>query len=364
MKVRISLLFLFIALAFQSQAQRTDKNVVPVMTDGMAYSLPRTGIRIYVTATREKLIAGPYAQYADALLGLKNAPTADSEKWNITDVQIETFSEADPQQTYKAKGLIGAQVSLTADGLLAGINAPAEIGSSYAPVTTFLEDQPIPDFPFTDLSMNPFFEKPDSARANVIVAKSLQMKAEEAAHSITKLRKRRFKTLANAYDEQLPDGEAYGVMVEELDKLEQEYVGLFIGKTYSGTYHYAFDFIPGENSVSGEVVFRFSESKGVLPKTDLTGKPMQIELKKLDELSTAQSKLKSNVPGAGSSSIYYRTPGKAELRLMNGVSLIALTRLDIAQFGTVLPVPEELLDGSYSIKFHPSTGAIKSIGAK
>ena len=163
------------------------------------------------------------------------------------------------------------------------------------------------------------------------------------------------------YDEQLPDGKAYSIMVKELDKLETDYVALFIGKTFKSTFDYTFDYIPGDNSVSGDVVFRFSDSKGVLPKTDLSGKPVQIELKKVDELAAAQAKQKSATAPVVSSHVYYRMPGKADLRLMNGINLIALTRLDVAQFGTVLAVPEELLDGNHAIKFHPTSGAIKSV---
>lgn len=364
MKIRIILFFLLAGLCLQSEAQRNDKNAAPEMTDGVVYSLPRTGVRVYVTAKREKYFAGPYAQYADLMLGLKNAPSTDREKWTITNIDIKTFSEADPAQVFKARGAAGSLVNLTAEGVIAGVNSKesANSGSCNA-VTTFIDSDPIPDYPFTDLSLNAFLEKPDSASANVLIAKSLQQKAQEAAHTVTKLRKRRFKTLANGYDEQLPDGKAYKVMVEELGALEDEYVALFIGKTYTAEYQYCFDFIPDANSASGEVVFRFSEDKGVLPKTDLSGKPMQVELRKVGELASAQSQQKSagSAAGSGQSGVFYRAPGKAELRLLNGVQLMATARLDIAQYGTVIPVPEELLDGNHAIQFHPETGAIKSI---
>jgi hypothetical protein len=361
MKTRFLLFFLMAALSMPAMAQRSDKNATPVMAGGLAYSLPRTGLRIHVKAEREKLFAGPYAQYAEAMLGLKNAPQSDREKWTITGVSIEPFAEPDPNQVYKTAGLNGSLISLTEDGVLAAINTAVETPTAEIPVTNFLDNTSIPEYPFTDLSLNPFFEKPDSASANVLIAKTLQQKAQEAAHTVTKLRKRRFKSLANAYDEQLPDGKAYSVMVKELDKLEAAYVSLFIGKTYQDSFDYTFDYIPGDNSVSGDVVFRFSETKGVLPKTDLSGKPVQIELKKLDDLAAAQAKQTSAAAGGH---IFYRMPGKAELRLMNGISLMAVARLDIAQFGTVLPVPEELLDGNHTLKFHPTSGAIKSVGEK
>jgi len=353
------ILFLFlVSTTFVSAQRKKDDGTVLVSTEGVIYSLPRTGIRINVQAKQEKFFHGPYFQYAEAMLGLKNAPSGDFERWTITDIQIETFCEADPDQVYKSTGIAASMLNLTESGILAGINAEAVPGDGAFAVSTFLGDTKTPDYPFADLSLNPFFEIGDSTARGALVTKSLEEKAQEAAHTITKLRKRRFKSLANAYDVQLPDGRAYELMVEELDQLEAEYVGLFIGKTYTKSFDYSFDFIPGENSVSGEVAFRFSETKGVLPKTDLSGKPVVVDMKKLDNLASAQNKL--NVAG-GPSGVYYRVPGQAEIRIMNGVNLIAATRATIAQFGTVAPLPESLLDGTYRIAFHPKTGAIKSV---
>lgn len=347
--------------------QRIDrKDDTPVISnEGVIYSLPRTGVRIHVKAKQEKFFHGPYFQYAEALLGIKNAPALDYERWTITEIEIETFSEPDPGQVYKAMGNAASMVSLTESGILAGINKePAPVDEGYA-VSTFLGDTKTPEFPFLDLSLNPFYEIGDSATNNAIVTKSLEEKAQEAAHTITKLRKRRFKSLANAYEVQLPDGRAYELMVEELDKLEKEYVGLFVGKSYTKTFDYSFDFIPGESAVSGEVAFRFSETKGVLPKTDLSGKPVVIDMKKLDDLASAQDKLKlSASSSAGQSGIYYRIPGKAEIKVMNGLNLMAITRATIAQYGTVATFPESLLNGNYKISFHPKTGAVESVLGK
>ena len=362
MKAKYTLLVILIFIGMSGFAQRSDKKDGSALsvTGGVVYSLPRTGIRICVSATREKFFHGPYAQYAEALLGIKNAPSSDQENWTIDDIRIETFSEPDPEQVYKAHGSAAPLVSLTESGILAGINSFEETKEEVYPVSTFLGNTRTPEIPFTDLSLNPFFEKQDSAHANTIVVKSPEEKAREAAQTITKLRKRRFKTLANGYDEQLPDGQAYQVMVDELAKLEDEYVGLFVGKSFKKTFDYCFDFIPGDNSVSGEVVFRFSDTKGILPKTDMSGKPVVIDMKKLDDLASAQSKMTAGgAPGA--SSVFYRVPGKAEIRLLDGINLMAVTRAEIAQFGTVAALPDELLDGNYKISFHPTTGGIKSI---
>lgn len=350
------------AFAFQKDDKKKDEEGIPTPKEGVVYSLPRTGIRIHVKATQEKYFHGPYFQYAEALLGIKNAPSMDAEHWTINDIQIETFSEADPDQVHKAMGDAAGMLSLTPSGILAGINHEAEPVKENYSVSTFLGDTRTPDIPFLDLSLKPFYEVGDSTKNGAIVTKSLEEKAQEAAQTIIKLRKRRFKTLANAYDTQLPDGKAYGVMVDQLAKLEKDYVGLFVGKSFKKTFDYSFDFIPGENSVSGEVVFRFSENKGVLPKSDLSGKPVVIDMEKLDNLASAQNKLKASAnPAAGESGVFYRIPGKSEIKILNGLTLMAITRATIAQFGTVAPLPEDYLNGNYSIAFYPETGAIKSV---
>lgn len=362
-KYIITVILLFSSLTNYAQRNREDEEIVaPVIVEGVAYSLPRTGIRVTVKATQEKFYHGPYYQYAEALLGIKNAPSTDSESWAIKDVKIETFSEPDPNQVYKAMGNAAFLVSLTESGILAGINKEVESSSEDLVVSDFVEKMSIPSVIFPDLSLNPFYDEvSDTLRGTTLVPKSLGEKAQEAAHTITKLRKRRFMTLANGYEEQLPDGEAYDIMVDELDDLEDEYVALFIGKSYKETFIYSFDYIPGDNTVSGDVLFRFSDTNGVLQKTDLSGNPIAIDVRKVNELSTAQARVKDSQNTNATANVFYRMPGKAEIQILNGITLMASTRADIAQFGTVAPLPEELLDGSYQVEFHPKTGAIKSI---
>ncbi len=367
MKIKLTglLLIIFVSTVFavhKDDKRKTDETQVIVPTEGIVYSLPRTGVRIIVEATQETFFHGPYYKYAETLLGVKDASSSDYSKWVISDIKLSTFSEPDPSQVYKAMGNAAALLSLTESGVISGINVEADGLKEELAVSTFMIDNQVPEIPFPDLSMSAFYEKGDSTNSNVLMPKSFEEKAVDAAHAITKLRKRRFKSLANAYEEQLPDGRAYEVMVDELGQLEKDYVGLFLGKSYKTKKVYSFDFIPGDKSVSGEVVFRFSEAAGVLPKTDLSGKPIVIDLKKVDALFSSQNQLKASAnPSAGQSGVYYRMPGKAEIRLIKGLSLMATSRATIVQFGNVAPLPESLLNGSYQVKFHPKTGAIKNI---
>ena len=53
----------------------------------------------------------------------------------------------------------------------------------------------------------------------------------------------------------------------------------------------------------------------------------------------------------------------AEIRILDGSTQLAGARASIAQFGTIAPVPEDLLNGTYKLEFSPNTGAVKSINS-
>lgn len=364
MKIKIFIVSLLLGFSLPTLAQRADKNTQPGFSDGLVYSLPRTGLRITVKAAQEKYFHGPYAAFAENLLGIKDAPQADAENWIITDVQVEPFAEADPNQVYYAKNLNGTMLSLSSMGTILGVNKIVEWQSKPIPVLNYSQHIDIPVVPFPDLSLEPTFQKGDSTQRAVLIKKSLDEKALEAAQTITNLRKHRFESLTNEFNEPLPDGRAYEVMAKELGKLEDDYMALFIGKSYSNTFEYSFDYIPGDNSVSGDVVFRFSDKKGVVPKNDMSGKPIAIDIKKLDELTSAYNREKSSLSAAQSANLFYRVPGVADIRLLNGVSPIAETRAYIAQFGVVVALPDELLDGVHQVLYNPETGGIKAVTGK
>jgi len=348
-------------ISFSAFAQRSDKKDNPVVSGSFVYSLPRTGIRVHVKATEEKFFHGPYFSYAKALLGIDNASSEDKVKWTIDDIKIKTFSEPDPGQIHLATGNFGVLISMTPSGIISGINSHSEIDVKNLPVTSFYGKQNTPEIPFTDLSLKSFMVKDDSTHhSGTIIVKPLQEKVKEAAQTITKFRKRRFKLFIGEEGKKLPDGDAYRVMSDQLEKLEKDYVALFIGKSFCKTFEYTFEYIPGNKSVSGDVIFRFSDSGGVLPSTDMSGKPVSIDVKKDIDLYSAQSNGTSNLPG-GSNTIYYRLPGKAEVNLSLGIRLLATSSVEMAQFGTIAPVPEGLLNGDYSILFHPETGGIKTV---
>ncbi|WP_194831032.1 DUF4831 family protein [Prolixibacter sp. SD074] len=350
-------------VAGQVMASPKDEKPVP-FTGGVVYSLPETGIRVTVEAEQVKFVHGPYYQYAEKYLGIPNAPSADRESWKITNVRLSTYGEPDPTEIHTASGPFASALSLTEDGVLIGINSDVKSGKDSVASSVYTPDVEVPAEPWPDRSMHSFLNKVDTIRPEMFTSKTLQQKALETAHDITKIRKREFKSLAFGYDKALPDGEAYNTMVAQLDKLEKEYVGLFIGKSYKAKHTYVFNVVPDAKNGKSAIVFRFSTSKGVVPTTDLSGKPVMLEIDRNIGLEKSNGQIagqQTATPGTSNSGLFYRIPGNAGVRLLDGTHILLESHLTLGQFGKVVPIPEGLLNGSYAIRLHPATGAIQRI---
>lgn len=353
--------------AFGQRKRGSDSDAAPAFTEGITYALPRTGVRIHVEAIKETFEPGPYARYASQLLGLNEVQTEAAVRWKIRDVQFEAFSEPDPAHVYKAMGDAAFLLDLTASGVLAGVNSGRSQQEKLIEKTiTYIGDQEKDQATdFSRYNHSPAYAQGDSSNNFRPVRIGDEEKAVEAAKRILESRNTRYYISAGLMDEFHPDGKAYEVSIRELEETEKGYMSLFTGKTTYERQQFSFNFIPSASSEKGDVVFRFSEDGGVVPSTDLSGKPVLLRVEAEKALTSKYSGLaSSDNPNAGSSGLYYRMPAMADINLIYEMSTIASTRMVLPQFGQVAPVPEELLFGDYRIEIHPETGAIKSVSRK
>lgn len=352
---------------FGQRRGKSDEGTVPAFQEGIVYALPRTGLRLKVKAVKETFEPGPYAAYAEQLLGISDARNRASVNWFLDDVELETFAEPDPEQVRKAIGNAAFLVDLTAEGIIAGINSgKSPQGSAPLKTNLFIIDKQKDDgFSFANINHTPIYTPGDSTNNFRPVRVSSEVKAAEAAERILECRLTRYHMVAGLMDEFHPDGEAYKVSLKGLQQIENEYLSLFVGRTTYQKEEYSFDFVPTSSAERGEVVFRFSEEAGVLPAADLSGKPVTIRVEPDKQLVSKFSGLAaSENPAAGESGVYYRMPVVANVSIIYELNTIATARTVMAQFGQVAPVPEELLFGEYAIEFHPETGALKSVQKK
>jgi len=343
--------------------RKKDETVSPAFVEGVVYALPRTGVRVDVKAVKETFQPGPYAAYAEQLLGIKNVKTKAAVNWVLEDVKFEVFAEPDPEQAYKALGLGANSVSLSTDGCIAGINVKTTTDKNDEVVTNRVgkknkfDDNSYFEY-FTDA---PLYMAGDSTNNYRPVKLPDEQKISKAAQRVLECRRLQFEIAAGLVDEFHPDGEAYKESLEELKKIEKNYLSLFVGKSTHDKGNFSFDYVPKSGGKS-EAIFRISEENGIVPATDLSGKPVMIEFEIDKDLSQKYSGMvKSENPAAGQSGVYYRVPGRATVKLVADMNVIATARVTIAQFGVVAPLPEELLFGEYSIEYNTESGAIKSI---
>jgi len=334
-----------------------------VFQGGVVYMLPRTGIRIQAEVLQEKFFHGPYYEFAAKYLGVKNSASSDGESWKITDLTMESFGAPDPAEVHKANGAAASMLSLSEEGVLIGINSSVKGDPTKIYTSDFTPALELPHEIWSEMSMHSFLEGKDSLKHSGDKVKSFEEKAAEAAQDILKLRKRKALLLASKYDKLPPDGQAYQVMVTELNKIIGDYESLFFGKTFKAKHHYTFEVVPDAKSNKPLVAFRFSPSSGVLPESNVSGKPILLELEPNSDL--AHNSEQKATPSAGetaSNGLFYRTPGTVVARLLNGGEVLAQIRLPMAQYGVVTPFPDGLINGEYSIEIHPVTGEIKRIG--
>ncbi len=369
---RFIFMVLVLLLVFPAMGQRKkkgDEDTAPAWKEGVVYALPRIGVRLSVTVVKEAFEPGPYAAYAGQLLGINDAKERPSVQWQLKDVQLGSFSEPDPEQVHQAMGEGAFLVSLTPDGCLAGINAPVEPPMLRQETKTnrFLEPVQKEDgFRFSSFNDQPLYMPGDSTTNYRPVRVKTEKKAAEAASRILECRLTRFHMAAGLMDEFHPDGTAYEVSLQELKKIEENYLSLFTGrKTYTEE-TFCFDFVPASASTGkGEVVFRFSENEGVLPASDLSGEPVLMKVEPLELLTENYTALAgSENPSAGDSGVFYRMPAVGTVAVVFDLKTIASARMVLPQFGKTAPLPERLLSGGYAIRIHPETGAIQSITGK
>ncbi|MDO8929578.1 MAG: DUF4831 family protein, partial [Bacteroidota bacterium] len=83
MKLSILTLVLTLFVVSIATAQKDDKRksasgTVTGPAEGVVYALPQTGIRVYVKATRERYVHGPFSNYAQKMLGIDNVSSTDA----------------------------------------------------------------------------------------------------------------------------------------------------------------------------------------------------------------------------------------------------------------------------------------------
>ena len=213
--------------------------------DGIVVSQPRTVLAVDVTVEKDVTLSGPYARYAQKFLGVR-APLTDKTGWAVT----------------------GAAVALL--DAKACLDAPAPAEPSRRVMTHAASDDE-----FARLQ----------ADKNDMTVLALEDAAREAANTIFSLRKHRLELITGEAGENV-FGEGLKSALAEIERLEQSYLELFLGKRIVTTETRRYVVYPQADKKQ-YIVCRFSPAASLLPESDLSGDMVLLQIEPSGNTSNA-----------------------------------------------------------------------------
>ncbi|MDR2562523.1 MAG: DUF4831 family protein [Prevotellaceae bacterium] len=327
-----------------------------VPSGAMVYALPSTTIEVEVEIVREAFIPGPYAEYADAYLSIADVPRREGTNYSIQNVSIRPLITADYEAMYAVptagKTVQTGIMTLSSEGLIFA-------GSEAENLKTSIDvGTPIKNFQyFTDrLPSSPLETKRTSMydrvktdsgfihvpyQQSIINEKDPEHKAEEASKFIYALRKRRFELITGDVDNAFA-GSSLKDAINEIRRLENEYLSLFCGKSSITTRVYKFYVVPEKTKNKASYnVFRFSESEGVSDENLRGTRAITLEVIPLNRTRFVDG---INTEGGSKvATLYYRVPETANIQLMDGGKELCRGTVPVYQIGKEFGIPADAL---------------------
>lgn len=344
---------LSILVLFTVEAESQIINQEEVLPRGaIVYSLPSTTIQFIVEANHESFIAGPYAKFAQKYLGIL-AREESGEFYKLNSVEMIPYIEADYSSNIalnigSSKNASANFLEFISQGLIiwsdsyAGkeekmrfpkMQDKAAFASSLTTSNLTNENSTL----YKTVQTASGLEKV-AVQQNQVIEKSLEKRAEETAALIFRLRAKRVDIITGETDATF-SGEALKSAIDEINRLESEYLSLFIGKNSFDTQQMSFDIVPAtDNPNQIYIAFRISDNLGLLPSNNLSGRPIVLELTTEKKVAEAPKMDLSNTKGR----VLYRKPATMIARVLDGQNLLLQTRIPIYQLGNVLSFPIEV----------------------
>lgn len=331
-------------------------------SDGVViYSLPNTTITLEVEAVREVYTAGPYARYADKYLGVE-AKESSETKFELLSIKATPYIEADQSVRMVAnlssfRGAAAATFfEMSAQGIviLADESKGGENSWRFPPLrsNSLRTAEATSNLASTEATLYKS-ERTSSGSERVaitqtqVVQKSAERKAQETADAIFALRDKRLQIITGDTDASFA-GEALKAAIDEINRLESEYLSLFLGTTEQTIQSMSFDVVPkADNSRQMYIAFRLSETQGLLPSNNMGGRPIVLELS-VEESPAVQTDIHSpkssaKVSGKEGSQIFYRVPAICQMKIMDGQQILMQSRIPIYQLGEVISFPTDVV---------------------
>lgn len=325
----------------------------------VVYYSPATTIVLDFQYTEETLEKGVYAEYAEELLGIRDAITESEKSYSLTGVDIVTRTEVDLNRVHKVaadKAFPVQLLTINERGLLVGYNLPP----------TANEQRPKAPRQETVTKIEP--ARPLQLPEEFLDAKKPADEARAIAKYIFHLREVRTYLLSGELEHAPADGEAMRLVLEELDSQERQLVELFIGTRTFVTKHERIQCRPmGDSFKRWDKDLYFSRENGFTTEENVDAEKIEIRTEFQHQFlqpAEAQPKKNKKEPVVSEpSQIVYNLPGNANVLVTYRGQQLRSKVVPVAQFGVDVPLSKDLFTGNTLpvITFNEKTGNIVSI---
>lgn len=360
------IIVLLITLSCSTSKKAADNTLINPLTgsavrDGsIVYALPRSVFNVVVNLERTIEIPGPYRKYAGDLLGLGDVIQDESENWTIEGISIESHEELDPSQFYVISSNTLFQtnmLSLKKEGLIMDLNPDIYFSNENR---KRINKSEFNSFISADLGSDEYFQvQRDTAFKRV----SLDSSFVRIPYIVEKRKKLTEEQLAERTAKRLMEmrdgkhliltGEATvfpqnAAAINEMNRLEKEYIELFTGKTLKEKRTFTFQLIPSKEMAGKPFkLFQFSDMQGIIAENQPGGDPVTVELipENKTKALTIINKPEGNTGEKTYDKLYYRVPDVVNIKINNGSEVLLNSRRLIYQFGEVIQLPANYIIG-------------------
>lgn len=358
------LVILFVVFALNANAQYLTsfaKNINNNETDGFYYHLPRNIIKVDFTIEKTQDIKGKYSLFTKELLNTDDYIKENKTTYCIKSVSVNILTESDPNMSFfmspifdeKGREQINLNIGINPEGILQSLGHSANLTETEHNIymeNHFQNNKNNADYHYIPIQTDEDEDDEEEAESNS------KLTEEEIALSIIEeiknLRKAYFD-LITGYQE-VNYGTTLEYMAKQIKDLENEYLTMFLGKSYSNTYTQTFYIIPeeGKNSIT---LSKFSETEGF---NNRAGESVKIYFNDISVSSNINKLSKESIENVTyTNKLFYRNPANVTMQILLGERKILENRVKISQLGIVSLIPINKM----KLIFDTNSGQILSI---
>jgi len=345
-----------VSIKHVSQVRKFNKN-------HFVYALPKTKLIVHIQFEKQFYKKGPYAEYANKHLGIELPSLDDYVKYHIAKVELQPVIFADSQEIYIVQyryHLPWKSIIQQADGVILSINQNQTntAGVNSHTVNALNQIKSLEQIAYKKLIPSPYIKeridttfkqiKVDTNWVRIMVTKKIidtlkiEDKANEAAQHIFEIRTRLFDLMTGDM-ETLPQGEAAKTILEYLKAEEQEYLSLFLGKTYVIPIDYYIEILPNNINENEILLGYLHPTKGLVHQPLNNAQKLTIKLVTNDYYQSYTQALLKYKKAQNTNKFTYRLPINSTINIYSDENLIYSKQVEIYQWGKVMECPIRML---------------------